>query len=291
MGAQGPVRSTLATAWVASFPDPTISPAGANEACTPREGENPVILIHGMNSNSYGSFAALSPYLKEQGKCVYAMNYGATDGSSEEAGYAIAGTGGRLQGLANMDTSVAQVAEHIQQVRENTGAAEVDLVGYSGGGTVAAAYTKSVGGEGVGTVVSLAGVYRGVSAFGWAMIQDALVRKGVPADQAVALAAGHTAVDLLAGSDFLTRLNAGGVEVPGVHYVAISSTYDSTTAPVSNTQFLSYDSHNIVLQDGCAQNHADHLGVPFDTRAMAFVAQALGADVTVPCQASSLLSS
>lgn len=285
MGPQLPPQDNISAAIAHGMEAKDASPSGANEPCTPAPGENPVVLIHGMTSTPYGSFSAIAPALKSQGKCVYAFTYGRYNdpatGSSVMGG--IPGFNG---GLGPMDQSLAEVSEQIQRVKENTGAEKVDLVGWSQGGSLATAYAKQTGGKDVGTVVSLAGVLRGTSMLGLANIHHELVQAGLPIPQAVNGVLGAAGNDLLEHSDFMTRLKDGGLEVDGVRYVSISTLFDEAATPLGNSQYSSGDYQNLVLQDGCPSDAAAHLGAPYDPRSIALIQNALGGNVPVPCTGS-----
>ncbi|WP_227659052.1 MULTISPECIES: triacylglycerol lipase [unclassified Corynebacterium] len=261
------------------------SPINTNVECTPAPGENPVIFIHGMSANFYQTYASFAPYIAAQGKCVYGMNYGAFNGAEGTEGSSLAGSIPGADALAPLDSSLAEVTEQIERVKKNTGATEVDLVGYSEGGTLAAAYTKNVGGKGVGTVVTLAGVLRGTSMLGLSTVVNGLNNAGSSVDSVIDKVVGPGARDLLEHSEFMVGLREGGIEVPGVRYVAISTLFDEAATPLSHSQFSGGDHRNIVLQEGCVQDRSDHLGITFSPRAYALTANALGRNVEVPCTA------
>ncbi|MBZ8177364.1 alpha/beta fold hydrolase [Corynebacterium poyangense] len=282
MGVQLPAKDNLTAAKLAGTGTINPSPSGANEECTPAPGQNPVVLLHGMASNAYESWSAIAPILKAQGRCVYALNYGAYNHLDGQGSSAI----GLLPGFSGMDSldhNLAEVSQQIDLIRQHTGAQKVDLVGWSQGGTLATAYAKEHGSEAVGTVVSIAGVLRGTSLFGLSNLHKELVEAGVPITTAVDGILGPIGNDLLEGSDFMMRLKDGGIEAKGVHYVAISSLMDEAATPLGNSQYNSGDYRNIVLQEGCPGDLAAHLGMPYDPRSLAYVSNALGGNVPVPC--------
>ncbi|MDO4928109.1 MAG: alpha/beta fold hydrolase [Corynebacterium sp.] len=276
MGAQLPESTNVAQAMLTARNADKPSPLGANEVCTPAPGENPVILLHGMNSDAYGSFARLSPALKEAGKCVYAFTYGEYDLS-------LMGKMPGFNGMAPLEDSLVEVGSYVDAVRANTGAEKVDLVGYSAGGSLSVAYAKQQGAAVVGNVVTIAGVNRGTSLLGLSQLERILAKNGLQVVNATDRLIGPVGGDLLENSDFMMRLKDGGIEAPGVHYAAISTLYDEAATPLSNTQFSSGNYENIVVQNGCAQDRADHLSLPYDPRAIAYTVNALGGDVQVPC--------
>ncbi|AZA08980.1 esterase/lipase family protein [Corynebacterium pseudopelargi] len=281
MGPQLEPAKTLPGALAIAMGANNPSPKGANEACS-LEGENPVVLIHGMTSNAYSSFGAISPVLKAQGRCVYAMNYGyyTPENTGSSATQVLPG----FYGYDSLDRSLAQVSEQIEMVKRETGAQKVDLVGWSAGGSLAAAYAKQVGAAGVGTVVSIGGVLHGTTMGGLSNLVEKSQAAGVPADAFIAAIVGPAGNDLLKGSAFMQQMNEGGLEAPGVRYVAISTLYDESATPLEATQFNAGDFENLIIQDGCPSDKVDHLGTPYDDRAIAMVANALGGDVALSCR-------
>lgn len=260
-----------------------ISPLGSNVACTPAPGENPVILLHGLNSNSYQTFAAMAPDLAEMGKCVYAFNVGKLPGTPTPEGSSVLGSVPTFRAMAPIEDSVAQIAEKISQVKAMTGADEVDMVGHSAGATIATAYAKQVGGEGVGTIVSIAGVLHGTSLLGVGYGLEKLNALDGMGNLATSLIASPSVRDLLPNSDFNKKLHDGPIEAPGVKYVAISTRFDEAVTPLSASQYTAPDAENYVLQDGCGLDASEHLGITYSPRAIAMTARALGRDVDVPC--------
>lgn len=65
-----------------------------------------------------------------------------------------------------MADSVDEVTAKIDAIRDNLGGSDVDIIGYSEGGSMAAAYTKRKEGKGVGKVITLGGVLKGTTLLG-----------------------------------------------------------------------------------------------------------------------------
>lgn len=120
---------------------------------------------------------------------------------------------------------------------------------------------KRVHGKGIGTIVTLSGVMRGTTLFGLSGLARSLEARGVPAQDLTAKIFSPSGRDMLAGSGFINRLIEGGVEVPGVRYVAISTIHEESANPLSTTQFQGPNTQNIVLQDGCSKDRTDHTAI------------------------------
>ena len=283
MGPWGPYAKDFPAVMVKQGLTENISPAGTNVACTPAPGENPVVLLHGMNSNAYQTFARMAPELKKMGKCLYAFNVGKLPGTLEEDQWSVVGSIPTMRNMTVLDESLAQLNARIDALKTQTGATGVDLVGHSAGATLAAAYAKQHNGEGVGTVVAIAGVLHGTSLLGVSYGLKELNVYNELGDTAASIVISPSLRDLLKHSEFTARLEDGGVTVPGVNYVAISSQLDEAVTPISSSQWDLPDAQNIILQDGCSADLSEHLGITFSPRAIALVANALGRNVDVPC--------
>ncbi len=86
-------------------------------------------------------------------------------------------------------------------------------------------------------------------------------------------------------SAFISRLDAGGVAVPGVAYTQIMTHYDELVVPYTSGMVVAPNSTNIVVQDQCSLDFADHIALAADPVAAQDVLNAL--DPThpqpVPC--------
>ena len=217
-------------------------------------------LVHGTLGNSIDNWLSLAPYLEHRGYCVFSLDYGQLPGVPV------------FYGLGPIDRSAGQLATFVDRVRTATGAAEVDLVGHSQGGMMPRYYLKFLGGAAkVNALVGLAPDNHGTDLDGLANLlpyfpgAGDLLSKNTPG-----------LADQIVGSAFLTKLNAGGDTVPGVHYTVIATKYDEVVTPY-RSQFLSgSDVHNVVLQDLCAVDLSEHVAIGiFDRIAYHEVANAL----------------
>src|SRR3954466_3762681 len=216
---------------------PTASPPGANDwSCQPSAAHpRPVVLVHGTFADMSNSWQALSPLLKNNGWCVFALNYGSYAGSGAIGVY----------GTGEIRNSAQELDAFVDKVLVATGAAEVDLVGHSQGGMMPRYYLKFLGGASkVHTLVGLAPSNHGTTLDGLALLAQQF-----PGATDILNSACPACADQVVGSDLLTRLNAGGDTVPGVSYTVISTRYDEVVTPYTS-QALS-GAHNVTLQNLC----------------------------------------
>jgi triacylglycerol esterase/lipase EstA (alpha/beta hydrolase family) len=219
-----------------------------------------VILVHGTFEDMSNNWQALSPLLVNNGYCVYALNYGSSNGSGALGIY---GTGG----IAN---SGSELAHFVEVVLAATGASQVDIVGHSQGGMMPRYYIKFDGGAAkVHTLVGLAPSNHGTTLHGLFTLGSFFPG----ADSFLGLC--EACEEQAAGSTFLTSLNAGGETAPGVSYTVIESANDEVVTPYTSA-FLSGPSiTNITLQSQCSLDQGEHLSMAYDHIADADVLSAL----------------
>jgi triacylglycerol esterase/lipase EstA (alpha/beta hydrolase family) len=265
----GPATTSFVAAFGYSIGHPDASPPGANDwSCRPGQlHPRPVVLVHGTWENRYNNFAMLSPALKRDGYCVFALNYGDTDDN-------LASQPEFIKGNGDIRRSAKELALFVDQVLAATGTSEVDIVGHSLGGMMPRQYLKFEGGAGkVATLVTLGATHHGTTLSGLATIARAFGLLGFTGPLL-----GDAAPQQVRGSQFLAELNAGGDTVPGVDYVVIATRYDEVTTPYQST-FLTAGPgatvRNITLQDGCPIDLSDHLSMTYSPRAIGYVRQGL----------------
>ncbi len=274
-------------------PPPSEAPPGANDwSCRPSENHpRPVVLVHGTWADMATTWKTLSPALKEQGYCVFALNYGTSDPR----------TGQNLLDLVggnSIERSAATLGGFVSRVKSATGAGQVDIVGHSQGALVSRQYLKFNGGANdadpthnqVRTLVSLAGTNHGTT-FNFNQEIGAIAQLlGVPVVKLAATTVGPSYVQQMVGSHFLTKLNAGGDTMPGVDYVAIGTKNDLMVTPPERT-FLKAGPgatvRNIWVQDGCSTAVVDHGAITSSPRSVWTTLNALdpsyGSTREAPC--------
>jgi triacylglycerol esterase/lipase EstA (alpha/beta hydrolase family) len=206
------------------------------------------------------SWQALSPLLVDNGYCVFALNYGSSDGSGDVGIYAV----------GDIAQSAQQLSAFIDQVSAATGATQVDVVGHSQGGMMPRYYLKDLGGAAkVHTLIGLAPSNHGTTLDGLSTLAGILAGAGSFGGVCQACA------EQEAGSPFLTSLNTGGDTVPGVHYTVIESIHDEVVTPYTSAFLSGPHVTNITLQDQCPLDEGEHLSMPYDHIADADVLNAL----------------
>jgi len=250
----------------------TASPPGANDwSCKPsKEHPRPVVLVHGTFLDMADDWHALSPLLADNGYCVFALNYGSSNGSGALGVYA----------TGPIPASAEELAAFVEKVLGATGAKQVDLVGHSQGGMMPRYYLRFLGGAAkVGTLVGLAPSNHGTTADGIFTLGKLL--PGVNSF----LGACQACEEQEAGSPLLTKLNAGSETVGDVRYTVIESENDEVVTPYTSAFLNGEHVTNILLQSQCPLDQGEHLSMPYDHIADADVLNALdpGHPVTAAC--------
>ncbi|EME17465.1 lipase [Rhodococcus triatomae BKS 15-14] len=257
----GPVQFTHAEAKVYAEAHPGSVPPGTNDfGCRPTaKHPRPVVLAHGSDSSSYSDWAAIAPRLHDAGYCVFAVDFGGAPGAT-------------TFGTEDMYVSGEQVAGFVGRVLRETGAAKVDLVGFSQGATVTRYFIAELGGAGVvDQWIGLASPSYGGVFYGLVPAADAIPggRDLVSLFTTVAVA------QQAEGSDFLAALNADGDTVPGVSYTTIGTRYDEMIQPYTNIALRGPGATNILIQDRCPQNMTGHMNMVYDEYTIGLTLQVL----------------
>ena len=224
---------------------PGTPPPGANDpACKPAAAHPyPVVLVHGTFGDMTVSWNSIAPALQSRGFCVWALDYG-------------------NRGTGPMDASADQLVAFIDQVREQTGADKVSLVGHSQGGLLSRYVAVRRGRLGVvddivglapsshGTTTPLAGPAGGF---------------------------GCTAcVEQAAGSPFLRKVNEPPPEAPGpAWYTVVTTTHDEVVTPYQSQALAGDRATNVILQDKCPEDSFEHVTIVGDPVALQWTVNAL----------------
>ena len=251
-----PARADLPVIWNGVYgyahTSPSASPPGANDwSCKPTAAHpRPVVLVHGTFADMSNSWQAISPLLKNNGYCVFALNYGDYNGSGAIGVY----------GVDDIPTSAGELDAFVDKVLAATGAAEVDLVGHSQGGMMPRYYLKYLGGAAeVRALVGLSPSNHGTTLDGLFILSNFF-----PGANQFTGGLCPACEQQRAGSAFITTLNSGGETVPGVDYTVIQTRYDQVVTPYTSAFLSGSNVKNIVLQNQCILDLGDHLSMPYD---------------------------
>ncbi len=256
--------------------DGSVPPPGANDWNCKPTAEHPraVVLVHGTYGNM-NRWNVLSPELKADGYCVFALNYGKDPASlaSGIPGYFA---------VADIAKSAGELAVYVDEVLAATGTDQVDIVAHSQGGPMSRQYLKFNGGTDpadpadnkVLNLITLVGTNHGTTISGLSNLAA-----GNPvAGDAVAAVFSTAVRQQLVGSPFMTELNAGGDTQPGVHYTAVGDRVDMVSTPPEAT-FLTAGPgatvHNVWVQSLCPGDMTAHGNIPSDPAAAYIVLSAL----------------
>ena len=250
-----------------ALPAAGVSAAGVDVACTPTpEHPVPVILLHGTRSDRTVNWQYLGPELAEAGYCVYSLDL-------------------PDRGQAPIAESVAALASRVEEVRSETGASKVSLVGHSLGGLVARDYVlRGGGGTPERGAVPNAHGHRS----GRLGVVDDVIAMGTPhtgyyteppGDQVDA--AFNTSCpacwEMARGSSYMQGLNGGDMTPGTASYTSIITEYDGVALPL-DSQYLPEGPEvaNVLLQEECGLHVVDHLTLALDPLVRDWVLSALG---------------
>ncbi len=211
-----------------------IPPTGANVPCEPtKEHPYPVVLVHGTFETMEQNWSVVSPRLKSEGYCVFALNYG-------------------NRGLGRIGRSAQGLDVFVNKVLAFTGAEKVSLVGHSQGGMMPRYWIKFLGGKSlVDDLVGFAPSNYGTE-LGDASGQDSTAEDfGLPAannpdGDNPCFACDQQGAD----SRFIKRLNEGDDTPGGGSFTQIATNDDEIIIPFRNC-FLKGEerTRNVILQN------------------------------------------
>ena len=285
--------SFLPTAALAAATNgPDVAPPGANVPCTPSAAHPyPVILVHGLAANENDNWQTLSPFLADNGYCVFALTYG-NDGSLPRPF-------DEIGGLSPMEQSASVLAAFVDSVLGATHAPKVDIVGHSEGGTMPDYYLKFLGGsQKVAHFVSISGVLHGTTFWGLADLYNSAAPLGLGSQAAALNALCGSCPEFFSGSSFVQGLDApiavtsataaatcpyDGAAVDGVSYTSLATNNDELVRPPTSdfidprcdNPAYGITVNNILVQDQCPLDQSDHLSIVSDPVAAQDILNAL----------------
>jgi triacylglycerol lipase len=273
-----PVPWTFAAAIPAGAENgPDVPPPGAStiqDPCKPStEHPYPVILVHGLAADENDNWQTISPFLADNGYCVFALTYGnyASDPRPFD----------QFGGLTDMTASAQVLAGFVQQVLSTTGARKVDVVGHSEGGTMPDWYIKFDDGyKYVAHFVALSGVLHGTTFWGASSVYaygkiypeyesqfNAFVdRYCASCEEFLTGSAWMSQLDSTSARNSAPTCSADGADVEGVSYMSLATDNDELVRPPTSDFLASSCGNvdNILVQEQCPTDQADHLSIAAD---------------------------
>jgi triacylglycerol lipase len=218
--------------------------AGRPVDLVPQTAPGPVLLVPGYGGN-LDSLQPLAAALHSSGRTALIV---------EPVG----------DGTGDLRKQAEHLADVAERVRDDAGAASVDVVGYSAGGVVARLWVRDAGGAGVARrVLTLGSPHHGTS-------QAALGAE-------FAGGCSEACEQLVPDSDLLRRLNAGDETPAGPLWVTVRSTSDQVVTPVDSAALPG--ALNVVVQDVCPGSTVAHGDLPGNPVVLALLGSALGAEI------------
>ena len=230
------------------LPSPGVSAPGVDVPCTPTvDRPVPVVLVHGTRADRTVNWAYMGPELAEAGWCVYSLDL-------------------PDRGQAPIAESVAALARRVDEVRAETGAREVSIVGHSLGGIVARDYVKRGGGRHVvDDIVAMGTPHTGYYTEPPGDEVDKLYNTECPA-----------CFEMARGTPYMLGLNDGDMTPGQASYTSIITEYDGVAVP-KESQYLPAGKQvaNIHLQTSCPEHVVDHLTLAVDPLVRDWIIDAL----------------
>ncbi|KAF8924784.1 putative secreted lipase [Dissophora ornata] len=203
----------------------------------------PLILVHStlLTVDSWWTFA---PVFIKNGYCVFGLTYGI---------YSLPGVGG----LASVEHSAQELATFADNVLAKMNVTQVDIVGHSQGGILARYWMKYLDGAGkVYRHIGISPVTRGTTLDSLTTLTKAWGIFSPLAAFFNLFAPSFT--EMVSGSTFMTKLNAGGDTAPGVIFSNIATKYDEVVTPYTTCFQNDTGVTNVVLQDLCSLSLNEH---------------------------------
>lgn len=223
----------------AAMPDDSLGLPGLVNVSCANSNYSPVILVHGTFANARRAYSTVAPVLKQNGCCLYALNYGRQGGYGGYGGYGVNGT-------ADIQSSLLEVTGFIGTVLQETGANKVSVIGHSQGGLLAflASNTPELV-DRIDRIIAVAPSLRGTDR--------------IPPN--VSSAHCPACTQLGSASDFMKDLQHRKLNPGGLRALVLATKDDLVVTPVES-QFLDEPGvTNLYLQDQFPTLRASHSGL------------------------------
>ncbi|QGU05835.1 esterase/lipase family protein [Corynebacterium comes] len=221
-------------------PQPGIDPVFNDPGCVPSPAHpNPVVYFHGTGTQS-NEFADSARFLRDQGFCLWTRHYG-TDSDT------IRNNVPGHNGLGPVDDAADELAAFVDEVLATTGAGQVDLVGYSLGGTLTKVYIQGRDGAGkVGRSISFGATYRGTDLVGVTHVAGSALNANRGSAEYLI---GASTFDQFEGSEFIARVNDLPDTTPGIIYTAFYTPSETVATPYTTSMLQPVDGTSVANVD------------------------------------------
>jgi triacylglycerol lipase len=245
-------------------------PPGANIPCElTDEHPYPVVLVHGTFERMAQNWKTISPFLKQEGYCVFALDYG-------------------TNGLGRIGRSAQELEVFVDRLLRYTGAEKVQVVGHSQGGMMPRYWIKYLGGKSkvedlVGFAPSNYGTNLGKASSQNSTAEDFnLPAENNPEGDNPCYSCDQQGAD----SRFIRRLNAGDDTPGGGSFSQIATEDDEIIIPFRNCFLKGTErTRDVILQNYYRKYYTDtvvtHQNIYEDPVAVQFMLDALDNPGTV----------
>jgi triacylglycerol esterase/lipase EstA (alpha/beta hydrolase family) len=216
------------------------------------------VLVHGFGSTGPENWGIDGPLIAQHGYCVFWLTYGVNPKAPLL---------GAFGGLLPIEQSAQQLGAFVDKVRSATGAGKVDIVGHSEGSFMPDYYVKFLGGAAVVQhYVAVTPLWHGTNLLGLGTLAQLGLSSGFTRMIEGLVAGGgcESCTEFLPGSPLVTKLNQGGAAAPQVTYTTLITKYDELVSPYTSGHLDGPNVTNIVVQDQCPLDLAEHLGMATD---------------------------
>ena len=245
--------AALLVAAVAAVLVVSLTDRGGSGATPVSQGSaGPVVLVPGYGGSTTG-VSALADVLRAHGKDATVFDLPGN-------------------GTGDLDAQAADLGATVRQVLKRTGAASVDVVGYSAGGVVARLWVRDHGGaDEARRIITLGSPQHGTDV-------AALAGSALPG------ACPTACQQLEPDSALLAALNAGDETPAGPRFVSIWTTHDDVVLPPDSASLNG--ALDFTVQSVCPNDTVKHGGLPTDPEVQSIVLAELAPGPPVTLAAS-----
>ncbi|KAF9909363.1 hypothetical protein EC991_008748 [Linnemannia zychae] len=207
----------------------------------------PLLLVHGTTL-TLDSWSTWAPLLIKEGYCVFGLTYG----KYKDVPF--------FGGIAPIEENAQEVANFANNVLKRMNATQLDYIGHSQGGILGRYWIKYLDGAGkINRMIGVSPIHHGTTLSGITTFASTLhiLSPSQPLFDAVAPAL----YQMIVGSPFMQKLNAGGDTSPGVIHSNIATRFDEIVTPWETCYQESPGVTNTLLQNLCLFALNEHITI------------------------------